>query len=103
MYPPRPELSALLGLPYRRVPVLALGRDVYIDTSLIASALETHFPAPRHPTVFPPRRGTGQTDAGLQKAFGQFYADRHLFNIGFGLMPWTKLPHALRADRKKAR
>jgi len=102
LYPPRPELASLLGLPYRRVPVLALGRDVYADTSLITSALERYFPASHgHPSVFPPRKGSGSTDAGFQKALAQFYADKQLFQVGFGLLPWTKLPAEVQADRKK--
>jgi len=103
LYPPRPELATLLGLPYRRVPVLALGRDIYADTSLIASVLERRFPASSgHPSIFPPRKGTrGSTDIGVQKALAQFYADKQLFQVGFGLLPWTKLPSEVQADRKK--
>ena len=36
---PRPAL-ALLGLKYRRIPILAIGRDVYLDTRLILPKLE---------------------------------------------------------------
>lgn len=36
---PRPDLAAL-GLKYRRIPVLARGRDVYCDTLLILQKLE---------------------------------------------------------------
>lgn len=36
---PRPDLAAL-GLHYRRIPVLALGRDIYCDTLLIIEKLE---------------------------------------------------------------
>lgn len=46
---PRPDLN-LLGVNYRRIPVLTLGRDIYLDTRLILSKLETHFP---YPTAFP--------------------------------------------------
>ncbi|KAF8491017.1 hypothetical protein JB92DRAFT_3147761 [Gautieria morchelliformis] len=100
--PPRPELSTLLGIPYRRVPLLALGRDVYVDTFLVTAALERHFPAPRHPTIFPARRGKGGSgDVGLQKAFGMFYGDKNLFGLGFRLLPWTRVPRALQEDRKK--
>lgn len=34
----------MLGVNYRRIPVLAIGRDIYLDTSLILSKLEAHFP-----------------------------------------------------------
>ncbi|KAF8524405.1 hypothetical protein BU17DRAFT_63388 [Hysterangium stoloniferum] len=97
LYPPRPELLNL-GLSYRRVPVLALGRDLYIDTALILDVLETKFP---EPTMFPPRKGSGTTDKGLQKAFSQFYADKFLFSLGFHLLPWLKTPKALQEDRMK--
>ncbi|KAK3955342.1 hypothetical protein QBC32DRAFT_333693 [Pseudoneurospora amorphoporcata] len=37
---PRPDLSSLLGIKYRRIPLLSIGRDVYLDTRLILSKLE---------------------------------------------------------------
>jgi len=40
---PRPALTAL-GVNYRRIPVLAIGRDVYCDTRLIIAKLEQLFP-----------------------------------------------------------
>lgn len=40
---PRPSLAAL-GLKYRRIPVLTLGRDIYCDTLLILSKLEKLYP-----------------------------------------------------------
>jgi hypothetical protein len=36
---PRPDL-ALLGVHYRRIPILAIGRDIYLDTRLILRKLE---------------------------------------------------------------
>lgn len=33
---PRPEITDLLGLNYRRIPVLAIGNDVYCDTRFLA-------------------------------------------------------------------
>ncbi|KAF3761048.1 hypothetical protein M406DRAFT_267478 [Cryphonectria parasitica EP155] len=41
---PRPDVAAL-GIKYRRIPILAIGRDVYLDTRLILQKLET-LPAP---------------------------------------------------------
>ena len=41
---PRPILQKCLGINYRRIPVLAIGRDVYIDTRLQLRKLETLFP-----------------------------------------------------------
>jgi glutathione S-transferase len=40
---PRPDLAAL-GVQYRRIPVLAIGKDVYCDTRLILQKLEELFP-----------------------------------------------------------
>jgi glutathione S-transferase len=55
---PRPELSSALGVSYRRIPVLAIGNDVYCDTSLIASALERNFPPEQgYGTLYPNVKG----------------------------------------------
>lgn len=40
---PRPDLTAL-GINYRRIPVLAIGRDIYLDTRIMIEKLETKFP-----------------------------------------------------------
>ncbi|KAK5064656.1 hypothetical protein LTR84_000490 [Exophiala bonariae] len=40
---PRPDLKAL-GINYRRIPLLAIGRDVYCDSRLILRKLEELFP-----------------------------------------------------------
>ncbi len=40
---PREQLEAL-GIKYRRIPLLAIGRDVYCDTRLIIDKLEQLFP-----------------------------------------------------------
>ena len=41
---PRPDIKAL-GVNYRRIPVLAIGRDIYCDTLCILSSLEKLFPS----------------------------------------------------------
>ncbi len=41
---PREDLNAL-GVAYRRIPVMTIGRDVYCDTRLILSKLEERFPS----------------------------------------------------------
>ncbi|KAF3479710.1 uncharacterized protein GIQ15_06686 [Arthroderma uncinatum] len=43
---PRPDLAAL-GVQYRRIPVLTIGKDVYCDTRLILQKLEERFPDER--------------------------------------------------------
>ncbi|TKX27194.1 glutathione S-transferase-like protein 4 [Elsinoe australis] len=53
-YLPRPLLTSL-GISYRRIPLLSIGRDIYCDTRLIISALERLIPAsPSHPSITPP-------------------------------------------------
>ncbi|KAK8088103.1 hypothetical protein PG997_003064 [Apiospora hydei] len=48
---PRPDV-AQLGVAYRRIPLLAIGRDVYLDTRLILQKLEALFPASEaHPSL----------------------------------------------------
>jgi hypothetical protein len=44
MIMPRPDVQAI-GTSYRRIPVLAIGRDIYNDTRLILSKLETLYPS----------------------------------------------------------
>lgn len=46
---PKPDLVALTG-GYRRIPVLQIGADVYVDTALMADVLEHLAP---QPTLFP--------------------------------------------------
>ena len=41
---PRPELEAL-NVKYRRIPILAIGRDIYCDTRLIHAKLESLYPS----------------------------------------------------------
>ncbi|KAK6841468.1 hypothetical protein PG990_006530 [Apiospora arundinis] len=48
---PRPDV-AQLGVAYRRIPLLAIGRDVYLDTRLILQKLEALYPASAaHPSL----------------------------------------------------
>lgn len=49
--PPRPDILAL-GVKYRRIPVLSIGRDIYCDTLLILQKLEELYPgSPEHPAL----------------------------------------------------
>ncbi|KAK0658922.1 hypothetical protein QBC41DRAFT_287427 [Cercophora samala] len=43
---PRPDLSSHLSLNHRRIPLLAHGGDLYLDTRLILNLLDTLFPPP---------------------------------------------------------
>lgn len=46
---PKPDLTPLTG-GYRRLPMLQIGSDMYIDSALIANELERRFP---EPTLYP--------------------------------------------------
>jgi hypothetical protein len=96
---PRPELSDLLGIAYRRIPVLAIGNDVYCDSNLIAAELERRFPD--RGTLFPPRKQGGRVDPGLIKLFSQHYVDLALFPQGVSLLPWGKFPENFIKDRSE--
>lgn len=99
---PRPEIFELLGVGYRRIPVLAIGRDLYCDSSLIASVLERRFPpSAGYGTLFPKRKDGGSVDTGLVKALAQFYADSALFPTAVPLLSWDKVPAAFLSDRSK--
>lgn len=39
---PRPDLNAL-GVQYRRIPILTIGKDIYCDSRLILQKLEERF------------------------------------------------------------
>ena len=43
-YLPREDIDAL-GVKYRRIPIMSIGRDVYCDTRLILHKLEEKFPS----------------------------------------------------------
>ncbi|KAG7449324.1 uncharacterized protein BT62DRAFT_945497, partial [Guyanagaster necrorhizus] len=97
---PRPEIKDLLGLGYRRIPVLAIGNDVYCDTSLICSALERRFPTTKdYGTIFPPRKQGGSPDTTLIKTFTKNYVDSVVFPLAPPLLPWEKFPEAFIRDR----
>ncbi|KAF5393761.1 hypothetical protein D9757_000059 [Collybiopsis confluens] len=98
---PRPEITELLGLTYRRIPILAIGNDIYCDTSLIASALERRFPpSAGFGSIFPPKKHGGSPDTGLLKAFTKHYADTVLFGWATVLLPWDRFPDSFLNDRR---
>ncbi|CAI6094818.1 unnamed protein product [Clonostachys chloroleuca] len=75
---PRPDLEAL-GINYRRIPVLAIGRDVYFDTRLILEKLEQMIPG----------ETLGATDAqgrAFEKLFRD-WAELSLFSSAVLTMP----------------
>jgi len=97
---PRPELSETMGITYRRIPILAIGRDIYADTSLIVSTLERRYPASAgYGTLFPPRKGGGLSDTGMVKALVMYYFDRTVFPLGALSMPYQRFPETFVKDR----
>ncbi|KAH8113218.1 hypothetical protein DFH11DRAFT_325744 [Phellopilus nigrolimitatus] len=99
---PRPEITDQLGIGYRRIPILAIGNDVYCDTSLIAPAIEHHFSETKgFPTLFPPRKDGGKADTGMIKALTTFYVDRPLFYLASRCLPYQKFTPEFIEDRSK--
>ncbi|KII84631.1 hypothetical protein PLICRDRAFT_701789 [Plicaturopsis crispa FD-325 SS-3] len=99
--PPRPQLQQL-GVDYRRIPVVAIGADIWCDTAAIATALENAFPeSAGYPSVYPPRKGGGARDTGVQKLIAGYWAEKPLFSLAAACLPWTKLPKAFLVDRGK--
>ena len=97
---PRPELSETMGITYRRIPILAIGRDIYTDTSLIASTLERRYPASDgYGTLFPRRKGGGPSETGMAKALAMYYFDRAVFPLAASSLPFNKFPEAFLRDR----
>ncbi|KAF4970183.1 hypothetical protein FZEAL_10100 [Fusarium zealandicum] len=77
---PRPDVS-LLGISYRRIPILAVGRDVYLDTRLQLSKLESLFPNL-------PRLGTSEPDQlAVERLLSSFTNDTGVFGAAMQLLP----------------
>lgn len=97
---PRPEITEYLGINYRRIPVLAIGNDVYCDTGIITAALERRFPPSQgYGTIFPKGKHGGKADTGMIKAFAKSYAETVLFGPAVTMIPWKTLPEAFLKDR----
>ena len=79
-YLPRPDLKELLGIHYRRIPVLAIGRDVYCDTRIILAKLETLFPG----SELAPRTPEAVT---IQKLLSAWIIESGIFVSGSQLIP----------------
>lgn len=107
---PRPLLEETFGLSYRKIPVLAIGREIYCDTSLIIEALEHYFPSysptcygligsGSYGTVYP-RASVGTWDyRPLARGFASFWTDKPLFRTATGLIPHTVWESQFGVDR----
>ena len=104
MIPPRPELLTL-GIPYRRVPVLAIGNDVYCDSTLIIDVLERRFPqSDGYPSFYPPRVGSqGRADTGLAKALSTYWVNNVVQSMAIMTLDFGAFPKELQEDREKVR
>ncbi|KAJ8109509.1 hypothetical protein OPT61_g7409 [Boeremia exigua] len=76
---PRPDLAAI-DVQYRRMPIMAIGKDIYIDSRLVISKLESLYPNSALAT-------TTAEQEGLRKLF-ENYGDSSLFNNAVKLMPY---------------
>lgn len=78
---PRPDL-AKLGVQYRRIPVLAIGRDVYVDTRLILRVLE------ELPGVEGARLGAATgAERFVEKLLERYMVEGPVFGMAAGLVP----------------
>ncbi|KAF2032398.1 hypothetical protein EK21DRAFT_99036 [Setomelanomma holmii] len=91
---PRPLLTSTFAVHYRKIPILAIGREIYCDTSLIIEALEHYFPASAGWGSVYPKFSNGKeggldewTYKGLVRGFASFWTDRPFFRATTGLIP----------------
>lgn len=80
---PREDLNAL-GVAYRRIPVMSIGRDVYCDTRLILSKLEERFPEGALGARQPEHKA-------VQELLAKWTIDGGVFNRAAELIP-TDMP-----------
>lgn len=81
---PRPDVT-LLGIRYRRIPLLSIGRDVYVDTRLIIRKLDALFPpSHKHPGLAAP---PGTTQRAVERLLAVLAIDGGLFARATQLIP----------------
>jgi glutathione S-transferase len=79
---PRPDLASI-GVGYRKMPVLSIGKDVYCDSRLIISKLEELHPN----SILAP---STLAEAGVRKLFESYTVDGGIFANAVKLIPyWT--------------
>lgn len=72
---PRPDV-ARLGIAYRRIPLLSIGRDVYLDTRLILQKLEALYPPS---AAHPPLSARTGEHAAIERLLSRYAVDGGLF------------------------
>jgi glutathione S-transferase len=84
---PRPDVKAL-GVSYRRIPLCAIGRDIYNDTRLILQKLETIFPpSADHPAI----SSTKPDEKAIERLLDFWIIDGGIFARASQLIP-TSMP-----------
>ena len=96
---PRPVLRDTFNLTYRKIPVLALGRELYCDTSIVVEALEHYFPESAGYQSVYPTATDGRNYKPLMKGFASYWIDRPFFRATCGLMPTRVWRSAFGQDR----
>ncbi|KAI7541100.1 hypothetical protein KC331_g8780 [Hortaea werneckii] len=77
---PRPDMEAL-GVRYRRSPVMAIGRDIYLDSRMILRKLEELFPSStEHPAL------SSKETEGMAALLNKFVVDAGVFSKAVGIM-----------------
>ena len=97
---PRPLLRNNFNLTYRKIPVLALGRDLYCDTSIIIEALEHFFPESEGYQSLYPSAADGRNYRPMIRGFASYWTDRPLFRVTTGLMPASIWRSSFGRDRE---
>ncbi|CAI0646160.1 unnamed protein product [Colletotrichum noveboracense] len=81
---PRPDVEKL-GVAHRRIPILSIGRDVYLDSRLMLRKLESLYPSR-------PRLGaSGPDQAALERLLEVLTIDGGVFRNAMSVLP-TNLP-----------
>ncbi|TID18907.1 hypothetical protein E6O75_ATG06028 [Venturia nashicola] len=81
---------------YRKIPVCAIGHDVYCDTAVILEALEQFFPGT--PSLYPKDR-SGRNNRALIRGFASYWTDRPFFRVTTGLIPGVVWQTSFGVDR----
>jgi glutathione S-transferase len=82
---PRPELKSRLGVNYRRIPVLSIGRDIYCDTLIMLEKLEELYPYSADEVK---RHGKTGTERALEKLLEK-WTDVVVFKYAAAAIPTT--------------
>lgn len=104
---PRPVLVDNFGLTYRKIPVLAMGREVLADTSLIVEWLSTHPQLKAFRVSDQQNKGHGKEiyendrNRVLSRLLGSFYSDRPFFRLTTGNIPGVVWKTSFGKDREE--